>query len=330
MIKRAVVITILMVSLQSSSAMALCAGAFLNPITDVCWECIFPIKIMGIPVISVGSAEDTVEPPGSQLPCVCPIASPPYYRVGIPISFWEPARVIETVKDPWCFPMIGTSVGSAGAGGALRGTGFADTSGADYSTFAQAHYYIFPVWAILGMLVDYACLENDGFDVAYVTELDPLWQDDLMTTIITPEVMLFTNPIAQLACIADSVAANAGIPLDPLFWCMGSWGSAYPLTGHANSDSYVQANAAIAARMIYKLGRELLLCDPAINLCYCTPTPIWVKSHYRLQIARPIPGRQCIPVGRSGLIWAPGKNPPTFAGDNFLFMMFRKQACCAF
>jgi len=130
--------------------------------------------------------------------------------------------------------------------------------------------------------------------------------------------------------VADSVASNAGLPLSSLFWCMGSGGSAYPLTGHVNDDNYVQANNSIAARMIYKLGREGLLWDTATNLCAKVPSPIWVKSHYRLQITKPVRGFQCIPIGRSSLIWGIAKNPPTMKGDNFLWMIFRKRACCAF
>ncbi|MDA4835001.1 TraU family protein, partial [Enterobacter hormaechei] len=48
-----------------------------------------------------------------------------------------------------------------------------------------------------------------SFDVAYMTEIDPLWNDDVLTTLINPEVALFNNPIAVAACAADCVAASA-------------------------------------------------------------------------------------------------------------------------
>ena len=41
--------------------------------------------------------------------CVCPIPVAPYVRFGITASLWEPARMIETVKDPYCFPAIGAA-----------------------------------------------------------------------------------------------------------------------------------------------------------------------------------------------------------------------------
>ena len=55
-----------------------------------------------------------------------------------------------------------------------------------------------------------------------------------MTTasfIINPEALLFGNPIAQTACVADSVAATVSQPIDPLFWCMGSWVRLSPVGG---------------------------------------------------------------------------------------------------
>ncbi len=36
-------------------------------------------------------------------------------------------------------------------------------------------------------------LEQQGFDVAYLTELDPLWKDDELTRLLNPDVYLFGN-----------------------------------------------------------------------------------------------------------------------------------------
>lgn len=263
--------------------------------------------------------------------CVCPtpLGIP---RPGIPIAFWEPARYVETVKDPFCFPSLGVGMSNlfdANLGGANTGM----SNQEEMSTFVQAHWFIFPVWAMMELLIDFICVEHSGFDLAYLTEVDPLWNDDLLAFIINPEALLFANPAAQLSCAADSVAAAAGLPIPALYWCMGSWGSVYPLTGHLNDDDYVQANAGAGARMIYKIGRQALLWDVGINLCAAVPTPIWVKWNYRMQIAKPVRSSGCMPIGRTGLMWAFGKNPALGSGnsaDNFVFIVFRKRACCAF
>lgn len=303
---------------------AVCKGTFLNPVTDIAWQGIFPIKIGGVPI----GKTDLPEPsdPASAPICACPF--PPLIRIGIPISYWEPSRYVETCKDPYCFPSLGFSLSASSVrhAGSVSNHGNRQTP----ATFAQAHYFIYSPFVMLGMLVDWICVERTDFDVGYLTELDPLWHDDLMALMINPEALLFGNPIAQTSCIADSVSANAGMPLGALYWCMGSWGSAYPLTGHIADGKYIQANAGLGARLIYKLSRQGLIWDDAVNICTQIPTPIWIKSHYRMQIAKPIRGMQIIPIGRSATVWGAGKNPTTGIGDNFVFMIFRKRACCAF
>ncbi|MBI3753315.1 MAG: TraU family protein [Deltaproteobacteria bacterium] len=296
----------------------------LNPVTDISWNSIFPIKIGGVTVVP---SDQPDAPDLNKMPiCACPAPPPIFVRPGIPISFWEPARLIETVKDPFFFPSIGSAIPIKSTNGGTSADSSID--GTDSSSFQQAHYFIFPVWALLELLTDFACVESGGFDLAYITEVDPLWNNDILAFILNPEAALFANPVAQLSCIPDSVASNLYLPLSPFFWCMGSWGSAYPLTGHVNNDNYLEANAAIAARMIFRQGRLLLLQDTGINLCAAVPTPIWVKHNYRLQLAMPVRNISAFPIGQSGLRWGGFKNPP-FVGDNFVWAIFRKRACCA-
>jgi len=303
---------------------AVCKGKFFNPITDIDWWGIFPIKIGGVTVFK--SKIDTPPTPTGSPICIC--GKPPTLKIGIKVSFWDPGRLIETVKDPWCFPTLG--LGLSSTGGFLGGT--SDDTEESNLTFAQAHWIWIDVFQLVGMFVDFSCFDPITFDIAYITEIDPTWNSDITGFLLNPEALLFANPVAQIACSADAVASSLGIPLSPLFWCMGSWGSAYPLTGHYNGKDIVKANAGIAARMIYKLSRELLLWDPAVSYCYKIPVPIWIKSHYRLQEARPLRSPWVVPIGRSGLMWAEGHNPPVYGGwgasDNFLWVLFKEMKCC--
>ena len=81
------------------------------------------------------------------------------------------------------------------------------------SSFYQAHFYLNPVLYWLEVLLDFPCLENGAFDLAYLTEVDPLWNDDELTLILNPEAVLFANPLALAACAADCVAATLGFGL---------------------------------------------------------------------------------------------------------------------
>ncbi|EKE01925.1 MAG: TraU, partial [uncultured bacterium] len=44
-----------------SAAHAKCEGSFVNPITDICWDCLFPISIGSMNVVS-GDYPDTDNP----------------------------------------------------------------------------------------------------------------------------------------------------------------------------------------------------------------------------------------------------------------------------
>ena len=71
----------------------------------------------------------------------------------------------------------------------------------------------------------------------------------MMNSLISfhPEAALFANKEMQMACMLDAAAVNLGFPLDFMPWCVGSGGSAYPMTGHVDNDNIVQANSRRAA-----------------------------------------------------------------------------------
>ena len=287
------------------------------------YTAMFPLRIAGITIIP-GRIPDTSGSVGSPI-CICPDPIP---RIGIPVSFFEPSRLIEVVKDPYCFPSMG--FGLSTSGGAIGGTSGDDGIG-NQSTFYQAHYYVFPIYALLELLTDFICLQTTGFDLAYITEVDPLWNNDTLSAIINPEALLFGNPVANLTCMADSVSSAVFEPIDALFWCKGSWGNAYPLTGQTGGDGYVEASASVAASLIYKLHRQLVLWGSwgQAGLCGYYPAPIWRKSAYRLQLVTPIASPYATTIGTTGMSWSFGKNPP-FVGDNFSYLLFKKRECCAF
>jgi conjugal transfer pilus assembly protein TraU len=308
---------------------AICKGRPINPVTDICWQCIFPVQFGGRLTLGDSQGEEPVEDTSSP---VCACYGGGNVTIGVTVSFYEPARAVETVNDAYCFPSLGTAISNPQPG-LLNGSTDAQEVTGGTQTFQQAHYYILPVFSLMDLFYDFPCLEQEGFDLAYMTEVDPLWSNDSLAFLINPEALLFANPASQLSCIPDSTAAALGYPLDPLFWCMGSWGSAYPLTGTIPNRNTTTANAGLAARMLFKLGREMLLYDTGSNPCGAVMSQIWRKSHYRLQIARPVRGSDCIPIGRSDILWGSGKNPPGGAGsnspDNFLWVLTRKNKCCA-
>lgn len=319
-----VIIAVFFLLIAKSSLFGLCKpSGFLTVdiLLKADYTAMLPLKIAGVEVLS-GTIPDAQSAVSSPV-CVC---TDPFPRVGVPVSFFEPSRIIEVVKDPYCFPTMGVGMGLSS--GLQNGT--AGDAHDRQRTFFQAHYYIFPLYAIIEVFTDFVCMETTGFDLAYITEVDPLWNDDGLSAIINPEAILFGNPATQLACVGDSIASQASTPLDFLFWCKGSWGNTYPLTGNTNSNNLIEDSASVAATLIYKLHRELLLWGSwgQAGLCGYYPAPIWRKSAYRMQLIAPIPHPKAMTIGTMAQMWGWGKNIVGL-GDNYGYLLFKKRECCA-
>ncbi|EQB16776.1 conjugal transfer protein [Sphingobium lactosutens DS20] len=301
------------------------AGTVFNPITKVRWTCIFPITVGGIRVGSFDKLDKALDAQSASKP-LCACRKGVQFWFGVKVSYWSPNRMIDVVTEPGCMMALGADL--MPTGGKLQGSQSSISDGTNTrKMFAQMHYYISPVWAMLDMFTDLPCLENDGFDVAMMTEVLPTWQSGTLGAIIQPEGILFGNPAAGLACMGDSAAAAAGKVIDPLFWCMGSWGATYPIAGDIHFDDSVEAWAGLAARGVFMMGRLGALTISSADGCSFIPQPVWTKSRYKLQIMEPVKGGKCVNIGRPGALWSSAKHAP--GKDNAQFMLFEKVICCA-
>ena len=310
----------LLLILCSQPLQADCKARIINPFTDIAWHCIFPISLGGVVQLGSGdrAMEDKIESP------VCTCKNGPIPRIGLKVSFWEPSRIIDTTATPYCIMPLGTQLKGPRKPGSLGG-GLVNDATANGKAFQQMHYYLFPVWKLLNLFVDIPCLRDEGFDVLMMTELYPPWQNEMTGLLVNPEAVLFSNPATQLACMADSVASLKR-PVNALFWCMGSWGNAYPLSGSITSTDYVEANAGLAARGIFLMGRLGMLWSTTPDGCAITLTPIWKKDRHKLQLMQPRKDSTCLNIGRSGQLWTHRKHP--LRRDNFSWLMFKKIDCC--
>ncbi len=299
----------------------------LTDIFSLDYSAMLPLKIAGATILP-GPIPDSIDTPHTPI-CICPAPPPIMLRIGIPVGFYNPDRMVDSVKDPYCFEGLGISITPIN----IKGAGVqADDPQSGVHSFFQTHLVSFPVFQVLDLMIDFICLQSPtGVDILYLTEIDPMWNSDSLSALIQPEALLFGNPITNLACMADSIASQIYMPIDALFWCKGSWGNAYPMTGSVTSGDLIQSSASAAASLLYKLHRQLILWGQwgYEGLCFRYPLPIWQKSAYRLQLIAPIPFIKAITIGQTGMLWDSAKNPP-FAGDNFSYIIFRKRDCCAF
>lgn len=307
-----------------------CTGNFPNIISDVCWQCMFPLRVGGV---KVANGEEANSPRSSF--CLCP--KPPLNQPtpGIVISYFEPVRMVDVTRTPFCLVNMGglclgkedpTDPQKKGTVELIEGEGGLKRS------FFHVHWYVFPVFALFELFSDLTCFESAKFDVAFLTEFDPLWMRDEMALIMNPEAILFGNPLAQTACAADCAKASFGFSLDSLFWCAGCHGSLYPFTGSVAAHvSGVQATELIVARFMAHLHRlGLLNRYYGKNPCHSRPCPIITKSMYKLQLLNPVPSpQQCSPIGRSDFLHPRHPVREIIEGAmNYGYLIFRRRECC--
>lgn len=288
---------------------------------------------LGSVKIKYGGRKDIENP--DQVICFCPEERDGILKTipGVPLGFWEPARLVDVTREPYCMVNMGFQmpVGST----SRRGTVSTKSShNSSKRSFYHVHWYIYPVIYWLELLTDFLCLEGAAIDVAYLTELDPLWGNDELSFILNPESVLFGNPIAQTSCIADCASATTDFPRNELFWCAGCLGSLYPFTGSIPThNGGVQASQLTAARLMAKLHRQLLMWETSGEDAMCKKriAPKIKKNQYKFQMTYPVPDTKgsmsCNPIGFSTFLTEMQKEFP-YKGEDFGYLIWRKKNCC--
>ncbi len=303
-----------------------CTGEFVNPINDINWECLFPITMGSLELISNRTGLKDTTNPDSPV-CICPKGGMPV--PGIVGGFWEPARLVDISAEPYCFVNLG---GLEIDMGFKRSQGARPKAASSQMSTWYVHYYIYPVIALLELFTDFICLQESNFDPLWISEVDASSTDDELSMIIHPEAFLFNNLVSQAACSADCVSSSTNNdPLDSLFWCAGCQGSMYPMNGNVNAHiGGVQASLNATEKMTAKLHRQGMAHETAnedVNKICTKHLALKIrKSHYRYQMVNP-DSSKCAPFGKSTSFFESKKEVPV-VGEDFGFLLWRKRGCC--
>jgi conjugal transfer pilus assembly protein TraU len=303
----------------------ICHGHIINPITDICWRCLFPITIGNSRVVS-SELPDTPNP--HKALCTCHEGLVP--TIGFALGYWEPMALVDVSRTPYCF----VNLGGIELHTKNKTLGAVETQTPDQNgSFYHVHVYHFPVLQWVGSwLLGGSCQTHGEFKIAYLSELDPTWRDESLALIVFPETKRFLDPKialgAQTACLGDSTAANMGLPSDTAYWCAGSQGLMYPLTGKVVEHvGAVQASTLLAERILFKLHRLGNIHDTSPHhLCGEEIDLIMPKSRYRYQMVYPKVA-SCHPFGRITALWGSNTINP-LKGDDTGYLIFRKRNCC--
>jgi conjugal transfer pilus assembly protein TraU len=317
-------------AIASAQVPSVCGGNLFNPVTDTDWNTMFPITIAGATISGGGNSNP---PLMAAMPpiCTCPTIFG-FPMIGIGITYWQPLYISEIERRPGCLSSLGGVNVLPGYSSLHSEQSINGTKNSKEVNRMQVHWYEYPVFAMLDMMKSVSCTSASGFNLAYLTEIDPLWQDDLWGAVFTPEAAVFANPIATAACAIDSVASSLDYPMDSLFWCAGSWGNVYPLSGNSShSGDPFTMNNQIQAKFLARNHRMNLgwqTIGPSA-VCSAHINPIWVKSQYRYNQVGPISrkGRAVVTGSNGKLFQFPAvTNAPT--KEHTVNLIWQGQQCC--
>lgn len=336
---RAIVVTAIGLTVSMGSAQAAplsdigkCESADLlgsKLISNICWNCIFPIVMSGIVLKGSnhqiawdenGGTVEGSEPSGlldrikgladlsgnqvgnhvigtpanrGEISPFCSCGSPfdptDEFYYGYSMSMWQPVKLIETTTRPGCSAVLN---GTQLPGSRLTEWGVAEPEKDDDTLFEQVHLFEFPIAAMLNLVSASECMRTGlDMDMLYISELDPTWRDARLANKVHPEFKFTANSIAEAACAVDAIGANFGFPISSMFWCAGSWGSVSPIAGSVAPMDRLDATALLATRVLYKQHRNLLAYRTYKDDSMCRPIRSFTmpKSQYRLQLAHPRP-----------------------------------------
>jgi conjugal transfer pilus assembly protein TraU len=255
---------------------------------------------------------------------------------------WQPSHLHEVVRTPLCSPvLLGLNLGGINASNPmnlLKARQLGGTSTVANGTAAQGAYYNFhwikfPGAVLTDLLTNTVCAPQGSMDMdfAYLSEIDPTMQNDLLANYTHPESKIFSQMAAQAACMADSVKVAAGRPIHRAFWCAGSWGSLYPYTGHSHAQTTFESQMLTSARGLAAMHRRGLAKKTIGNKAVCNGR-YWFtmpREQYQFQNLWPRAVRSAEWIGtteyKSG--WGLSRVVPA-SGENRVVMEWQFKECC--
>ncbi|MCY3974444.1 MAG: TraU family protein [Simkaniaceae bacterium] len=305
---------------------ALNFATIFNPVTDICWRCLFPLKVSGQNVTP--SHTDAI---GGKAKIFCHCKGG---VVGLPVSYFAPAKICEVTVTP--YRLVAFDINLSGKGMTKRGYVKATGSG-HFESVRHVHLYEYPVLALFDCAEAFLCAGEKAttadITLSYMSEFDPFWLKDSWNNVLYPHGLIYGSALAQATCISDCIATTANKPIDKLSFCAGCQGSLFPYGGFIPyATGAVQASSLLVHRVLAKLHYlQLLRSYPKGKYCKKKKSTFPPKSSYKMQIAKPVKQststEQCPFLGASEVKWGVRKTYPG-KGEEFVYVIFARHACC--
>ncbi len=336
---RSLIKTLLVASLtllgssQTTEAASCTTAGLLAPITDMNVNNIFPISLAGQTIVTAGGARNCSAIKSGGYNCLCPGRLFGLPTPGIMMTMHMPTYVAEVQGEAGCSPLLGTKLTTAydHRSTASDNPG-ASTTGDDYASTRQIHWLEYPVFSLLEILKDSICLQSGSvLDIAYMTEFDSLWQNDIWAAVVAPEGALFANYAANSSCVIDTVSASFNrCPMDAMPWCVGK-ASSYPWSAtQYNQTDHTEGAVKVLQKFLQRQTRLGLLRRTVGADAKCSPviSPVMARSQWRIDLIHPNPKRSGKPIvlGTDNHVWGtPGAVP---FDESSVYLIWQGMQCC--
>lgn len=219
-----------------------CLGKMWNPLTDVDYRLMGGIKIVGIPLMKSPSALG--EPPDHTVSPICMCKNGWKTGLGLGLTYWLPTYMADIARQGGCIGFLnGTNI--------LPGF-ISESSGQEYNmhskqadgvTNMQVHWAYADIVGLAGAQLFESCEAlSSEFSIAYLTEPDFVYQNDIYSAIMTPQIAILASNamLSQLACGMESIINTLGGWQD---WGVCGWkGTRLPLSGNAIAKDMAQVS----------------------------------------------------------------------------------------
>ncbi|MBK3780048.1 hypothetical protein G3A43_07245 [Paraburkholderia aspalathi] len=281
-----------------------CVGKMWNPLTDLDFRDMGAIKIVGF---SLMQAPNLIgEPPEHVVPDICFCKNGLQTGFGLGMTFWTPSYINDMARQAGCIGFLD---------GINILPGFKSlSSGQEYNMHAmkkdgttnmQVHWAFADITAIAGKDLFEKCnIVSGSMEISYLTEPDFVWQNDVYSAIMTPQVAILAESalLSQMACGVEAMANTLGDWQD-----MGlcAWaGARMPLDGVtigkdsaqvSNMDITIKymARAALLGTTLKTMGKDAV-CAPVYS-------PFYDPFQDRFQWA--FPGKVTTRFNQNLLMW---------------------------
>ena len=220
----------------------------------------------------------------------------------------------------------------------------ANGNGNHTGIYMNAHFISFPVFAVLNLFTNQACLGASKVDLPFIGELEPEWYNEFIAAYAHPENLLVSNPIAQLSCLSDCVSSAFKKPNEALIWCRGCWFPQEAGDGRSGegkngilSAAEFSVNMLDFMAMTYRSAQSipiqalpagLNIHTESANALACGTRryfPRIIKPAYFLQPAYPV-ATSPVPIGYPPLVWTNFKTLPSYTST--VFAVWKRKVCC--